>query len=161
MDKHIGYYKKAAPHNHQPSLGEVHASYDTIALPKLTEVIKPFVEQYQRDAEEDLIAKIKTKIQRGEAFQQADGVLIALTQSQSMGRLHLITERDFEVAGYLHKTEGTLSLEPPEAEDETYDTIPNIVEHMVEQVIKRKDGHVSVVAPNLLKEYGRIVLLKE
>ncbi len=95
----------------------------------------------------------------GEAFQQADGVLIALTQSQSMGRLHLITERNFEIAGYLHKTEGTFSLEAPKGE--SYDTIPNIVEHMVEQVIKRKDGHVSVVAPNLLKEYGRIVLVKE
>lgn len=161
MDKHIGYYKKAAPHNHQVSLGEVHASYNTIALPKLIEVIEPFAVQYQREAEEALIAKIKTKIQRGDAFQQVDGVLSALKQSQRMGRLHLITERDFEVAGYRHNTEGTLSLGPSEGEVESYDAIPNIAEHMVEQVIKRKDGHVSVVAPNLLKAYGRIVLVKE
>lgn len=160
VDKYISYYKKADHHSTQVFLGELHASYNSVSCKKLAELVQPYVNAYQEKAEEDLKRGIASHLQRNMGLSGVASVLDALNDQQAtMHHLHLVVERDFEVKGYHDKETGKLSLEMPTTNSE--DTIPigNIVEHIIEKVLLRKDGKVSILAPRHLPQYEGIVLM--
>ena len=160
IDKYISHYKKADHHSTQVFLGELHASYNNVSPKKLAGLVVPYVNAYQQKAEEDLQRAIASHLQRNMGVSGVASVLDALNNGQAtMHHLHLVVERDFEVKGCHDKETGRLSLEMPTTDRGEHVPIGNIVEHIIERVLLRKDGKVSIVAPRHLQQYGGIVLM--
>lgn len=159
-DKHISYYKKADHHSTQVFLGELHASYNNVSRQKLQELVMPYVNAYQQKAAEDLTRAIDSHLQRNMGVRGVASVLNILNNAQAeVHHLHLVVERDFEAEGYHDKETGRLSLAMPARDHGENRPIANIVEHIIEKVLLRKDGKVSIVAPKHLQPYEGIVLM--
>ena len=152
LDKHISRYKKSGK---QPNiLGEIHATHDRSTILELSKLVWPLVKKKQEELEETLVETIASKVNRSEACY---GIEEVLNKVEKIYDVHLVVERDFEVEGCVDQSDGRLLCKP--CDPPRYQAVPNVVEHVVEKVIKRKHGKVDVVAPNLLKAYGGIVLI--
>lgn len=160
VDKYISYYKKADHHSTQVFLGELHASYNSVPRKKLEELVAPYVNAFQQKEEEDLKRTMASHLQRSMGVSGVASVLNMLNSGDpTIHHLHLVVERDFEVKGYHDKETGKLSLEMPTTDSGAHIPIGNIVEHIVEKVLLRKDGKVSIVAPRHLQQHEGIVLM--
>ncbi|MEM9569718.1 MAG: hypothetical protein AAF900_02110 [Bacteroidota bacterium] len=160
VDKYISYYKKADHHSTQVFLGELHASYNNASRKKLEELVKPYVSAFQQKAEEDLKRIMTNHLQRNMGVRGIASVLNILNSADTtIHHLHLVVERDFEAKGYHDQETGKLSLEMPTTNGGAPRPIGNIVEHILQKVLLRKDGKVSIVDPKHLQQYEGIVLM--
>lgn len=153
LDKHISRYKISG--KIPWLLGEIHATYDKIAVHELTKLVWPIVERHQESLARSLAKRIEEKLARQEAVYSIQRVLEVMDEVYDV---HLVVERDFEVQGYLDREGGRLLLHP--LDPVRYRAVPNIVEHMIEKVLRRKSGKVDIVERGLLKAYDRVVLIR-
>ena len=151
IDKYISYYRKVE--NVKNIIGELHANHDRLAPHEINQLTWPIVATYQAEQEKTLIQNVRQQIVRKEAIAGIDAVLQNLDERPH----HLIVEKDFEVAGYL-SSKGQLTLTKTQKESKA---IPNLVEHLLEKVLRKKNGKVAVVSPNALAKEGHIVLMNQ
>ena len=151
IDKYISTYKSfGKPHE---LLGEIHANHDKLPVHELNKLVAPVIEAYQHTQEEALCQTIQQKIGRKEAVHGVEEVLQALETAHKM---HLVVHKDYEVKGYLDR-QGKLTrhqIDPLHDQE-----IPNLVEHIIEKVLKHKQSHVTVVSCKEIQAYDQIVLI--
>lgn len=152
LDKHISRYKGAG--KHPTILGEIHATHDKLPIHEINKLVWPIVAKHQEELEVALSQAIDSKMRRGEAVYGVESVLSKMNEAYEM---HLVVEKDFEVEGYLDTGDGRLLLNP--LDPLRYRKIPNVVEHLIERVLKRNNGKVDIVGRNVLKGYEGIVLI--
>lgn len=152
IDKYISTYKSHG--NHPAILGEIHAHHDKLSTRAVSELVWPVVEKHQKEAEAALCDAIESKMRRQEAIYGIEGVLRKMDEAYEM---HLLVEKDFEEKGYISSEDGAIVLDP--FDPLRYKEVPNIIEHMIEKVLKRKNGKVDIVSRDLLQNYDRIVLI--
>lgn len=151
-EKHMSRYKGMG--RQLSLLGEVVGIYDQLRPHEVAGLVCPVVEKYQRALEEKLLEVIKMKVGQGKALH---GVEALLPKLEELYKGHLIVERDFEIQGYVDPENGNLVVRP--FDPLRYKKVPNVVEHLIERVIKLKHCRVDMVGHNLLQGYGRVVFM--
>ncbi|MCP3659800.1 MAG: hypothetical protein GY830_05595 [Bacteroidetes bacterium] len=120
---------------------------------EIIKMIKPILNEYQKHKENDVINLIENSFLNKKVAAGIHSVL----ENINTGKLnmHLIVEKDFEVSGYLD-SKNQLHLEKKE---DDYNEIPNVVEHLIEKIFRRKDAKINIVNNKTLKKYESIVLI--
>lgn len=148
LDKYTSFYKKVA-HDTQ-IIGELHGNYDQKATHELYKLTWPVATAYQGTQEQTYIQHALKKLEKNEAFAGIQAIL----ENMRDQAYHLLVEKDLEIGGYLHDGNLTLQSTNPEAK-----AIPNLIEHVIERILRKKHGKVDIVTPNALKDQDGIILL--
>jgi hypothetical protein len=150
--KDLSYFK-SANRNLLHVIGEIPGNYSYTGLTELAElsweVLRPFLDQVKQQ----LVREFEEKIGQGLGVTGMTEIWRAAEEGRG---LELLVEKDFSQPGFLTNNDAThLHLRPPK---EPHRILADAVDDLIESVLE-KNGRVTMLENDLLKDYQRIALI--
>lgn len=152
-EKVLGYFEKISK-NVKSIVGLHHGNYDEASEPEMIKVLEPDINNWRKVKEDDLMHQVEKAI---DAKKVVFGIKdVWDTATHKNGKL-LIVEKDFIYPARQGKNPATIYKEDPSLNKAFY--IKDAVDDVMEKILDN-GGDVEFVDNDVLKEYGRIVLIQ-
>jgi hypothetical protein len=132
--------------------GKLYGNYDHESLAELAAITWPVMYEHLQQERRQLIDEFIEK----SGWEKAISGISRIWQAASEGRaLKLIVEKDYRVPGFVGKDDNQLYLHAPAV---LHHIVADAVDDLMEMVLE-KNGTVTFVDNDLLKDYNRIALI--
>jgi hypothetical protein len=150
-EEELAWYENVTDHK-KYIVGKVHGNYDHLSLTGLAGITWPVIYDHLQQERRKLMDEFIEKT----GWEKAISGIRESWHAASQGRaLQLLVEKDYRVPGFVGKDDNQLYLDAPAV---LHHIITDAVDDLIEMVLE-KNGRVTFVDNDMLKDYNRIALI--
>lgn len=152
-EKILGHFKKKSEHG-KSIIAYVDGSYDNATISQLKELLKPHIDIWEIENNKDVLNQLDVAAGKN---QLAIGINEVWREAMNQPARLLVVEKNYKYPAQRGSTPDVIEeLVEPYNE---FSYIRDAVDDVIEKIILN-GGDVEFTAPNVLKDYGRIALIK-
>jgi hypothetical protein len=150
--KELSWFEQVSKHK-KNIINKIHGSFNYSNLKSLSDLAWPPMFEYLQNERKQLVKEFEEKIG---AYLSVSGIQEIWEAANEGKALKLLVEKDFRCPGFIVENDHHLYLCPPQ---KPHKILADAIDELIETVLEKK-GYVYFMNNDMLKDYGRIALIK-